>query len=65
MDFIHIDLLNQNILKQLENFTLMPMVVFDEEQLLYSNIYFQDAIKEESINPFFNKANCKMKSSTQ
>ncbi len=54
MDFIHIDLLNQNILEQLENFTLMPMVVFDEEQLLYSNIYFQDAIKEESINPFFN-----------
>lgn len=54
MDFIHIDLLNQQTLEQLERFTLMPIVVFDEQHLLYSNIYFQDAIKEESIDPVFN-----------
>jgi diguanylate cyclase (GGDEF)-like protein len=54
MDFIHIDLLTQKTLEQLELFTLMPMVVFDEQQLLYSNINFQDAIKEENINPIFN-----------
>jgi diguanylate cyclase (GGDEF)-like protein len=54
MDFIHIDLLNQQTLEQLERFTLIPIAVFDEQSLLYSNIYFQDAIKEEEIDPIFN-----------
>jgi len=54
MDFHHIDLLNHTILEQLERFTLMPMVVFNEHRLLYANIYFQDAIKEETIDPIFN-----------
>jgi diguanylate cyclase (GGDEF)-like protein len=54
MDFIHIDCLNQQTLEQLERFTFMPIVVFDEHHLLYSNIYFQDAIKEENIDPIFN-----------
>ncbi len=54
MEFNHIDLLDQRTLEQLERFTLMPMVVFNEHKLLYSNIFYQDAIKEENIDDLFN-----------
>ena len=54
MEFNHIDLLDHRTLEQLERFTLMPMVVFNEHKLLYSNIFFQDAIKEEKIDVLFN-----------
>jgi diguanylate cyclase (GGDEF)-like protein len=54
MEFNHIDLLDHRTLEQLERFTLMPMVVFNEHKLLYSNIFYQDAIKEEKIDVLFN-----------
>jgi diguanylate cyclase (GGDEF)-like protein len=54
MEFNHIDLLDQRTLDQLERFTLMPMVVFNEHKLLYSNVFYQDAINEEKIDDQFN-----------
>jgi diguanylate cyclase (GGDEF)-like protein len=54
MEFNHIDLLDQHTLDQLERFTLLPMVVFSEHKLLYSNVFYQDAINEEQIDEQFN-----------
>ncbi|MBS3990906.1 MAG: diguanylate cyclase [Erysipelothrix sp.] len=54
MEFNHIDLLDHRTLEQLERFTLMPIVVFNEKRLLYSNVFYQDAINEEKIDDQFN-----------
>lgn len=54
MEYNHIDLLDHRTIEQLERFTLLPMVVFNEHKLLYSNVFYQDAIKEERIDVIFN-----------
>lgn len=54
MEFNQIDLLDFHTLEQIERFTLMPIVVFNEQKLLYSNVFYQEAINEEKIDVFFN-----------
>ncbi len=53
MDFFQMDLLNDETLDQLERFSLMPMVVFNEQKLLYANNFYLNAIDEQSIDPIF------------
>jgi len=53
MDFYKMDVLNNEILDQLECFSLMPMVVFNENKLLYANGFYLDAIEEKSLDMQF------------
>jgi diguanylate cyclase (GGDEF)-like protein len=48
-----IERLNRETLDQLERFTNMPVLVFNEHGVLYYNAYYPDAIHENTINPVF------------
>lgn len=53
MDSFRFDVLNDDIIKQLERFFLLPIAVFNESKLLYSNANFQSTLKEVEIDPQF------------
>lgn len=53
MHLLQSDVINDDILEQLERFTLLPFVIFNEQQLLYFNLFFQDALKEDNIDDHF------------
>lgn len=53
MKSLQLDVLSDEIIKQLEKFIQLPIAVFNEHELLYSNTYFQSTLKEAKIDSKF------------